>query len=330
MVSPELPIPVALLAKVNREAKLIASQNRLKRSLWQALDDFIPLARESVEVDWPASVFMPFGLWPSFLERYYGWPARSFDLGHPIMRGMAQVLACLAPWRATQDIIRFDPGMEAELKGMDLAGKLPSDILLRLPAWAVFMDVPLTVDGDNYDGFFVQLDSHVSGVYLALTFQGPDHIQQRVPLALGDFTLDESLKAVNRFMKEPENVKANDRGLIQALNLVIYLCAYGLQERQDHMGVGVTYPSAKKIKKGWRILPPARPRTHVLGASFGESLRREGAGARGGGGAVRPHVRRPHWHHYWTGGADKKSLIVRWLPPIFVGDHERDEDGDIA
>ena len=31
----------------------------------------------------------------------------------------------------------------------------------------------------------------------------------------------------------------------------------------------------------------------------------------------RPHVRRAHWHHYWT-GEGRKNLEVRWIEPVFV------------
>ena len=36
---------------------------------------------------------------------------------------------------------------------------------------------------------------------------------------------------------------------------------------------------------------------------------------------MRPHIRRGHYHHYWTGALsepDKRKLIVKWQPPIMV------------
>ena len=34
-----------------------------------------------------------------------------------------------------------------------------------------------------------------------------------------------------------------------------------------------------------------------------------------------PHVRRAHWHHYWTGARDsaERALVLKWIPPVFVG-----------
>lgn len=37
--------------------------------------------------------------------------------------------------------------------------------------------------------------------------------------------------------------------------------------------------------------------------------------------APRPHTRRGHWHHYWTGSRSDNSrkLILKWTAPTFVG-----------
>lgn len=38
------------------------------------------------------------------------------------------------------------------------------------------------------------------------------------------------------------------------------------------------------------------------------------------GGTVRPHMRRAHWHHYWTGPRDgERKLVLKWLAPTMVG-----------
>ncbi len=40
----------------------------------------------------------------------------------------------------------------------------------------------------------------------------------------------------------------------------------------------------------------------------------------------RPHMRRAHWHHFWTGPkTGERKLILRWLPPIPVGVDENQE-----
>lgn len=61
---------------------------------------------------------------------------------------------------------------------------------------------------------------------------------------------------------------------------------------------------------------------HEVGFRMGAQLRqyeRTRPRSVGGGGTVRPHVRRAHWHHYWVGpmGGERK-LVLRWVPPTFV------------
>lgn len=316
--------PCALLSHINRDLKQIGREAGAKHSLWHELDRFIPEMRSELDILWPDSVFMPFGLWPHFIETYLRLPPSTFDLKREMDRGMAQALSCLAPWRATQDIVRFDPDVERELLGMELAGKLPSEILKHLPAWCVYIDVPLKVDGDQYSGFFAQLDVLKDTLYLAMTFQGAGMLQQRIPLALGDFTLEESVEEVNRVsrMTRERLVAHDDKGLAQALNLVTYVCAYGVGNGEQK----TTAPATKRVKtkKQWRIFPPDKPRVHTLGSDYGNEMRKRRNDSEGGW-TVRPHLRRPHWHHFWTGGMRNRRLVVKWLPPIFVGNSERDE-----
>jgi hypothetical protein len=45
----------------------------------------------------------------------------------------------------------------------------------------------------------------------------------------------------------------------------------------------------------------------------------------------RPHYRRAHWHHFWTGPRNvpgERKLILKWLPPIPVGIQDLDDDSE--
>jgi len=60
-----------------------------------------------------------------------------------------------------------------------------------------------------------------------------------------------------------------------------------------------------------------------VGFRIGSSLREYGRSVSrgdGSGATVRPHVRRAHWHRFWTGpmGGDRK-LVTKWLHPCLVG-----------
>lgn len=61
---------------------------------------------------------------------------------------------------------------------------------------------------------------------------------------------------------------------------------------------------------------------YTLGKSFEQQLEAQSTASRQttgptGGYTVRPHVRRAHWHHYWT-GEGRTTLEVRWIEPMLV------------
>lgn len=66
-----------------------------------------------------------------------------------------------------------------------------------------------------------------------------------------------------------------------------------------------------------------------VGFRIGAELReyKRSASTQGGrtGTAIRPHLRRAHWHRFWTGPLDgERELVLKWLAPIFVNPGEDD------
>lgn len=90
-------------------------------------------------------------------------------------------------------------------------------------------------------------------------------------------------------------------------------------------------PRLKKTKKGMRAFPAAGDTTWLVGYRIGAVLRGAAAGStehgEAGAGAKehsspRPHVRRAHWHSYWTGPRKdpaRRQLVVKWIHPILIG-----------
>lgn len=81
-------------------------------------------------------------------------------------------------------------------------------------------------------------------------------------------------------------------------------------------------PQATKTRHGPRLYPPDRPRLWEVGWRTGPALEAamERAESDWQGGAhtgPRPHLRRAHWHSYWT-GQGRSKLALRWLHPILV------------
>jgi len=113
------------------------------------------------------------------------------------------------------------------------------------------------------------------------------------------------------------------------LSLLLYLCA------DDADYVRPEPPRAKRTKTGWRMFPADKWTVWDVGVRLGAALRRayqereiedRAAAAHGERSRPRPHIRRAHWHGYWTGPRDgDRRLIVRWLPPIPVAMRDLDD-----
>lgn len=124
---------------------------------------------------------------------------------------------------------------------------------------------------------------------------------------------------------------AKDRELVdeytESIRLAIQ-CAYYLSAQNAEVK-NVT------AKKNSRPVRPDGTRFNIrkwdvgfrVGADF-EKLCTTAAAAScagcGGGEAKRPHVRRAHWHHFWT-GKGRAVLVVRWLAPIAVNAETPDD-----
>ena len=79
---------------------------------------------------------------------------------------------------------------------------------------------------------------------------------------------------------------------------------------------------------------PKPPKITDVGVRIGQTIRKTTPSVpspdreTGGGWIVRPHSRRGHWHHFWTGPKKEPSerkLVLRWVAPTFVN-----ADGDIT
>ncbi|MFA5718562.1 MAG: hypothetical protein WC952_12680 [Desulfobulbaceae bacterium] len=262
-------------------------------------------------------------------------------------------IAALSAWRMTQGIYRFDPALYARLIETPV-GRLPVDVLYRLPEWCVYIETPdLQWLGSRLAGFFAHLewDANSGRPELRLLLdiddeQGPRLVAQ--PLHLTAATLEEAMAAalaesgrqmINQGRTRMYEAMPADlaptlaRPLEPLLSLLLYLCS----EAADFGGrMPPALPQPTKTKKGLKIFPPSAPRRWDVGVRIGAALRRAysehetgGAGEPGESGRARPrpHVRRAHWHSYWTGPRDgERQAIVKWIPPVPVN---VDDIGDL-
>jgi hypothetical protein len=105
--------------------------------------------------------------------------------------------------------------------------------------------------------------------------------------------------------------------LATTTSMLLYLCSDGPDVRRVALPPGSGAPraaanSTRALQVGWR-----------LGAALRAAQRyHSGRGGEETGRHVAPHLRKPHWHHYWTGPLnepEQRQLVLRYLAPISVG-----------
>jgi hypothetical protein len=280
----------------------------------------------------------------------------------------------LSAWRATKGIFRFDDALFSALMRTREMRALPNTTMLMLPHWCVYVEAAGKVawEGQRVRGFFAMLHCEAADrpnpILVLLLHSDKWQALFRVPLV--GATLDEALVAAAEDHWRTTQTRltavegcelrvfgdahaeacdvqweAVKRELPAILNLLLYLCAenadFGIRERPNR-------PTLKTTRKGRKLFPPQAPQEWEVGVRIGAELRRaldaapsrckiEGAiddalahiGAR-----PRAHIRRAHWHHYWTGPrqverpgtqgevfeqrAACRTLVLRWVMPVLV------------
>lgn len=297
-------------------------------------------ARGRALPDWPDWCFLPLAAAIAIITR--GGAVVPQDGLDPAR------LAALAAWRVTQGIYRFDPDVYSALIDTPLSGDIPHEVLYRLPEWCVYVETPgMMFDMRPVHGFFAHLEAHFEQdrmfrTELRLLLDTDELIP--VILHLGPWSLVESIE---RMLEEARRMAAA-RGditlqhsmfgsdLASALaecvtpmvSLIMYLCSINAELSGEPRP---SRPAPKKTRRGTRYFPPEHARVWEVGIRIGAAIRAararppeeehaektiEGGGARQG---VRPHIRRAHWHGYWTGPrSGKRRFTLKWLPPIPV------------
>jgi hypothetical protein len=171
---------------------------------------------------------------------------------------------------------------------------------------------------------------------------GEDHVFSALPIDLGGKSLLHGLEASRRRILglltgagEPSDLArlaATDMGqyasmLGSLVNLLLYISSVNA-EVLEASGAGPRRPIPQTTRNGPRLFPPNKPAEWQVGYRLGAALR--AAASRSNNRAdgneeqrstPRAHIRRAHWHSYWTGPVNLvecRRLSAKWMPPIAV------------
>jgi hypothetical protein len=250
-------------------------------------------------------------------------------------RDAAELTACYI-WRKYKIIYSFDNELANELSEQandyTYEDSLTVDILLHPPYPCVYIHCP-GILGINTSGFFAWIEFDVNRSILEFRVSYlPTTMDHTVPVVLeltsptlGECvasTLSETAKQAQAPQKFP-NVSEINR-LLTALNMYLYICSDGADVQPN--------PEQSKITRRSSVICDKFREVEVqdVGFRIGAVLRKtktsnqQSERETGGGShtAKRQHIRRGHWHHYWTGSRsapEERKLILKWTHPMLVG-----------
>ena len=287
--------------------------------------------------DWPDWCYIPLAAGVAIATQ------KNQDYG-PFYPGIdPSIITAAAAWRISKGIYRFDADLYNALVSQPLDGNIPCEALKRLPEWCVYIEIipdKKAMESENYVvGFWAHLEKDINDGREELRFILFYNTGMMIPLSIhiGDWTLEEGLQRyIAEAKKYAERVGVviegdiDDTSDIEPLvQLVLYLCAENID-----MPRVPSHPNTR-VRRSGQVDVVRTPRTWDVGVRIGATIRKyRNEEARRAGTAQskrespRPHIRRAHWHHFWTGPRDgERKLILRWLPPIPVGVQE---DGPVV
>lgn len=259
-------------------------------------------------------------------ERFLNRKQKYTEKDYKKYSGIAIRLYCFANWRLTKGIYRFNKTLWEELLHTDASSlfEAPVKVFSQLPEPCLWVDLR----GENgIDGYFASYDQENSCLYLVIARENStkDHIvvlnfktKEGVYTKLGEWIDDDFISI------DPDS---NDSSL--SVNMFpIYLSLLYLCSDSPDFGdrKPPVYVPLKKTKQGWKEKPSAYVWNVGLRIGAAIKLFRDRTAAQypdngNTGSSKRPHIRRAHWHGYWTGHRhepEQRKFIYRWIPAISI------------
>ena len=306
---------------------------------------------------WPIECFAPMGRIFDKLGAYLK-ERKVKNLDQELQEAFGQLaeLSAVVAWSKTQDVFVIDQDLLNALIDSEIAGDLPVEVLKHMSAWSIYVKFPphfkLKDINDEIDGFFSYFEYDQERLELELRFviELNSHTHLPLILHLGEFSLGEAIERT--YLKSREKLSksmaqeydgliaqygldAVIRNITPFLNVLLYLCSKEPDlEGPQSAALSNSYPHLVTTRQGAQIIQPNKVTIVQVGAKIGEQLRkarenteqslRVGANR---GTPKRTHVRRAHWHFYWTGPKNLKprTYTLHWLSFMVINDLDKIE-----
>lgn len=255
-------------------------------------------------------------------------------------------------WRNTLSIYQIDGAIIESVAKSPIPDDTPISIYAHLPEWVSYIEIQneaavrIETNGGtdvvNLIGFWAGInynyDTQQKVLCLTPHFDGLSNTAydcyQPILLPIADgLTVKQ---AVNIFYKcglsSTETMSDNHRKDFAMcyimLSCLLWLCA----EKPDISNINdiivtrtdIAKPKFGINKKTGAFIPPSQATLYYIGKRLGGEVRQmkdqlERDGETKQAGRKRPHIRKGHWHGFWSGPRDEaRKYKVQWIPAIFV------------
>lgn len=236
-----------------------------------------------------------------------------------------QTVMCLVTdyWRKNKTIYDFSPSFLTELEKTEDAPVYTS-ILKKLPFTDYIMTIPSSTQ--KYNAMFVHIEfDGTDTLFLVCPFEAsknPEHSSYcqcsiwckdgKNVIETFKETYGEKTANYERFLKlaiaasyylASKNAEINKIQIPKDKRPTIITNRTKRPKRVNINSFAVGYKTGKRFETQ---VAYSNSQTNSTKAEYAISCKNK-----------RPHVRRAHWHHYWT-GEGRKNLEVRWIEPVFV------------
>jgi len=308
----------------------------LPEKLYTKYMELYPYTRHYMEIfrndkgtdlpDWSDWCYLPVAAYYSIVEDMAvksGIPIETLGIDIPN-------LAAISIWGVSKGVYRFDETLLKSLWATPLDKTLPIDLFFQLPEWCCYIDLENFKEIEE-KGFFVYLENDVNTgdkelrIILALDNGGLLPIILHLRKEGIKASLKETFKySENNFNGLFDNLKLDDDSLSGCskriepfISLILYLCTVNADTLNP---VTLEKPKRPKIIKKnnkEKIKVAKKVKEYRVGGQIGAAIRRANKPSLNQTKrTITPHIRRSHFHSFWTGSKDNKKLVVKWMSPI--------------
>lgn len=286
--------------------------------------------------------FYPPSIWEETVKSIPSMKGKGFDSYSFFLLNMAYT------WAITKSEYCIDPELLKAVMKSDLSNNLPLPVLKTIPHWTGYVDLtdnPISMEDGDIEGFFISTVQN-GGSVPGVTLFYPRCYKEGETVGAVFFPFEEGKGIMDCVVEDPAIAKAmrevnfsremafSDAAMLEEVEAVkkmlsialLVASSYGEKDKSLVKSIFLrNYVRRSGKKYSLRFLNAHRK--FAVGVEAAKELREARANA--GPTDRAAHIRRAHYHGYWTGPRNDpntpRTLRIKWIRETVVSATERKE-----